>query len=77
MGKTHFVREIETKRYKYDKWAYDILISNDDENISISIKISIIYLHSLRFHSVINQIVLNEYFNKNIVFFLIRDGNVE
>lgn len=39
MGKTHFVREIETKRYKYDKWAYDILISNDDENISISMKI--------------------------------------
>lgn len=38
MGKTHFVREIETKRYKYDKWAYDILISNDDENISISMK---------------------------------------
>lgn len=38
MGKTHFVREIEIKRYKYDKWAYDILISNDDENISISMK---------------------------------------
>lgn len=27
-------------------------------------KISIIYLHSLRFHSVINQIVLNKNFNK-------------
>lgn len=38
MGKTHFVREIEIKRYKYDKWAYDILISNDDEDISIPMK---------------------------------------
>lgn len=37
MGKTHFVREIETKRYKYNKWAYDILISNDDENIGIHV----------------------------------------
>lgn len=23
MGKTHFVREIEIKPYKYDKWTYD------------------------------------------------------
>lgn len=38
MGKMYFVREIEIKCYKYDKWVYDIFILNDDENISIFMK---------------------------------------